>query len=61
VRCYNVTREPVRGQIRLGFPVQAAYRVNLLHEEQETVAVVDNGVEVTVKGAEVYTIKMIPA
>ncbi len=60
-RVYNASRETISGAIRLGFPVAAAERVNLLHEPLEALPVVDGAVSMTVKGAEVYTIRLTPA
>jgi mannosylglycerate hydrolase len=61
VRCYNVTREPTQAVVTFGQPVQAASRANLLEEPLETL-VVQNGRRVTlsVKGGEVYTLRVTP-
>lgn len=61
VRVYNLTREPVNGTIMFGFPISSAERVSMAEEAQETLSLSDNGIVLTVKGAEVVTIRVTPA
>ncbi|HVO44576.1 MAG TPA: glycoside hydrolase family 38 C-terminal domain-containing protein, partial [Aggregatilineales bacterium] len=62
VRCYNVTRQPVMASIVFGLPIQAVYRVNMAEEAQEQLSVIDRyQVPVTVRGAEVLTLQVVPA
>ncbi len=61
VRVYNVSRETVSGTVRIGFPLAAAERVNLLHETQSPLPVTDGTVTIEVKGAEVCTLRLTPA
>lgn len=61
VRCYNITRQPVQGQLRFGFALRAAYKVNMAEVYQETIPLVDdNAVTVSVRGGEAYTLKVLP-
>ncbi len=58
VRVYNITREAVRGEIGFGFPVGRVFRVNMAEEYQETLAVHERSIPIEVRGAEVYTLKI---
>lgn len=60
VRVYNITREPVAGAIRFGFPVGRAFHVDMAEVYQETLPVRDNSVRVDLRPAEVYTLKIMP-
>ena len=60
VRCYNVTREPVRGTIRCGLPVREAYRANLAEDRQEALSLDNGGVTLDVRGGEVVTVEFVP-
>ncbi|MEO8396854.1 MAG: glycosyl hydrolase-related protein, partial [Chloroflexota bacterium] len=60
VRVYNITREEVRGEIGFGFPVGRIFRVNMAEEYQETLAIHEGKIQIEVRGAEVYTLKIMP-
>jgi len=60
VRVYNITREAVTGEIRFGFPVGRVFRVNMAEEYQETLAISEGQVQIEVRSAEVYTLKIMP-
>jgi mannosylglycerate hydrolase len=61
VRCYNVTRQPVRSVVTFGLPVQQVERA-LMNEEGLEVLPLQNGksVVIEVMGGEVYTLKISP-
>jgi mannosylglycerate hydrolase len=60
IRVYNVTREPVSGTIRFGFPVARAFRVDMAEVYQATLTVSENCLHIDVRGAEVITLKVMP-
>lgn len=61
VRFYECNRQ--RGVVTLhaGFALQAAYLCNLLEEEQETLLVMGNNVDVPIKPFQIMTMRLIPA
>jgi len=62
VRYYNTERVPLEARLTAGFPLQAAYRLNLNEERQGDLAVRDGRVvEVPTGGAEVVTLELRPA
>lgn len=60
VRCYNITREPVRGAIRCGLPVREAYRTNLAEDRLNALALDGGAVTVEARGGEVITLEFVP-
>lgn len=62
VRCYNVGADPVRGTLRLGLPVSAAYRASMAGERQARLEVLDRQqVTFDARGGEVVTLELVPA
>ena len=61
VRLYESQRR--RGEIKLtaGFPVQAAYRTNLLEETQAELTVAGNTVSYAIRPYEIATFRIVPA
>ena len=61
VRLYESHRR--RGEVTLttGFPLAAAWRTNLLEENQTELACADNQVRLTVKPYEIVTLRVVPA
>jgi mannosylglycerate hydrolase len=60
-RVYNVSREPVRGKIRFGFPARAVQRAALDESAQEPLTLdAENSVTITVGGAQAYTLRVTP-
>ncbi|MBI5667887.1 MAG: hypothetical protein HZC41_07745 [Chloroflexi bacterium] len=61
VRCYNVSREPVSSSITAGFPVKAAYRVDMAEKYRATLPVQDkHNIPISLRGGEVLTLKLMP-
>ncbi|HEX2999931.1 MAG TPA: glycosyl hydrolase-related protein [Armatimonadota bacterium] len=62
VRFYNPTAVPAEGDLRLHFPVTAAYRANLNEECGEALPVSDDGrrIHVTARGKEIVTLLLLP-
>lgn len=61
VRFFNLEREPVEARLTASFPIQAAWRLNLAEERQETLAVADGRmVVVPARGAEIVTCELCP-
>ncbi len=61
VRCYNITREPVAGTVRLGVPCERAYRVTMAEERQDELDIIGGRrVNVHANGGEVVTLEFVP-
>ena len=59
VRFYECRRMRGAVTLRFGFPVQAAYRVNLLEETQADLAVDDGAVIYNVRPFEIVTLRVV--
>lgn len=61
VRCYNMTREVVKASLLVGVDIAVAWRVNMAEEELMRLSITDKcRLEIEVRGAEVYTLKLTP-
>jgi len=59
-RVYNVTPDPVEGRMTCGLGASEAYRVNLREERQDSLALRDGAVTLTVRGGEIVTVEFVP-
>ena len=60
VRCYNITRQPVKSAIACGLPLAEAYRATLAEERGESLPIRDGRrVDVTARGGEAITVELV--
>ena len=60
VRCYESQRRRGPVTLRAGFPIAAAWRTNLLEENQEPLATAANELTLAVRPYEIITLRLVP-